>query len=91
MEAVHRAVQGFGDKCDMNTNTICMLSMKFSNRGFVKYETRALDHDQEFDSMLYKKTFGGTTKDWGVWAFHGDLPLLDCEDGDVLVETERIA
>ena len=75
MEAVHRAVQVFGDNCDMSTdNTMVLLSVKFPNRGFVKYAISTLGADQEFDSMLHKNAFGDTAKDWGVWAFHGDLP-----------------
>ena len=64
---------------------------KFSNKGFIKYATKAVGADQLFETMLHKKTYPDNTKDWSVWAFHGDLPLVEYEDGQVLIESEWMA
>ena len=39
----------------MRKDTMVLLSVKFSNKGFVKYATTALGADEEFASMIHKK------------------------------------
>ena len=92
--AVERAGMLLGTKCHVNKDTILLLRIQFSCRGFTKYSTAKLGHDEAFCQMLYKvinPTGYDTSVDSGVWAFHGDLPLQErAEDGQVLIASEWI-
>jgi hypothetical protein len=68
-----------------------LLRSKFSQKGFFKYATKMLGPEDAFSVMLHKITFPGdkANTDYGVWAFHGDLPLHErAEDGQVLIASE---
>ena len=54
-EAVNRAVQVCGEKCEMSKDTMVLHSVKFSNKSFVKNATTALGADEEFASMIHNK------------------------------------
>jgi hypothetical protein len=89
--AVERAVMLFGKKCHVQKDTILLLRIQFSYQGFTKYATTTLGYDEAFAPMFYKITYPKDTSgtDYGVWAFHGDLPLHErAEDGQVLIACE---
>jgi hypothetical protein len=92
--AVKRAGMLFGTKCHVNKETIVILRIQFSFRGFTKYSTTMLGHDEGFRQMLYKVTYPtgyDTSADSCIWAFHGDLPLQErAEDGGILIASEWI-
>jgi hypothetical protein len=89
--AVQRANSLFAKTTVVDKSTVFLLRSKFSQKGFVKYATKTLGPEDAYCPMLYKITFPGDTAntDYGVWAFHGDLPLHErAEDGQVLIESE---
>ena len=87
VEATERLVQVAGDPCVISKETMVLLSVRFSDKGFIKCATKALGADQLFETMLHKKMYPDNTKDWGVRAFH-DLPLVDHEDRHLLISSE---
>ena len=76
-EAGQRVVKLFGKNCSMSRHSLFTLRVQFTAPGFAKYATTLLGSESNFSSMLHKVVYendrSGT--DWGVWAFHGGLPL----------------
>ena len=89
--AVDRANCLFGKATVVDKSTVFLLRSKFSQRGFVKYATKTLGPEDAYSVMLHQITFPGdkANTDYGMWAFHGDLPLHErAEDGQVLIASE---
>ena len=90
-DAVERAVMLMGKHSEIHKGNILLLRIQFSLKGFAQYAYPALGPDQAFSPMLHKILYpndkGG--RDYGAWAFHGDLPLQhQTPDGQVLIASE---
>ena len=87
--AMERAETLFGKKCAVHKGNFLLLRVQFSSKGVAKYATAMHGPDESFAPTLHKITYpkdsGGT--DYGAWAFHGDLPLQQSEDGHVLISS----
>ena len=89
--AVDRAMQLFDKGGLMERPTLRLLRIQFSHKGFAHYATRVRGPDEAFAPMFYKIIYPNDTsgRDYGAWAFHGDLPLQkSSEDGQVLIACE---
>ena len=89
--AADRAMKLFDKGCPMEKGTLRLLRIQFSYKGFAQYSTRVLGPEEAFAPMLYKiiYPYDKSCKDYGAWAFHGDLPLQQiAEDGQVLIASE---
>ena len=88
--AIERAMKISGHKTQVSKHSYDILSVGFTPLGFSKYATHVLGADSLFRTQLYKIVypFDGTYKDYGAWAFHGNLALDEnAEKGDALVVT----
>ena len=89
--AVDRAMKLFDKGWFMDKSTLRLLRIQFSHRGFAHYATRVLGPDEAFATMFYKIVYSNdrSGKDYGAWAFHGDLPVQKtADDGQVLIASE---
>ena len=89
-DAMERAFKISGQKADVSKHSYSILSVRFTPLGFSKYATHVLEGCAVFKTQLYKIVypFDGRYKDYGAWAFHGNLPLDEkAENGDALVVT----
>ena len=89
--AVDRAMQLFDKGCSMERPTLRLLRIQFSHKGFAHYATKVRGPDEAFAPMFYKIIYPNDTsgKDYGAWAFHGDLPLQHSDEhGHVLITSE---
>ena len=88
-DAVDRAMRLFDKGDPVEQGTVHLLRIQFSYKGFAQYATKVLGADEAFAPILYKITYQPGGRDWGAWAFHGDLPLQEsAEDGQVLIASE---
>ena len=90
-DAVERAVMLMGKNCEIHKGNILLLRIQFSHKGFAQYAFKALGPDEAFAPMLHKILYPNdkSGRDYGAWAFHGDLPLQHkTEDGQVLIACE---
>ena len=92
--AVQRAQEIWGKKCSIDKSSLLLLRFQFSYKGFAEFATKAMGYDASFAPVLYKMTYQHDTsgKDYGAWAFHGDVPLQHVSPaGDVLIASEWLA
>ena len=90
-DAVKRAEQFFGKNCAVSRHSLLILRVQFTALGFAKYATMLSGSESNFAPMLHKIVYeyDKSDMDWGVWYFHGDLPLRDsAAHGEVLITSE---
>ena len=70
-----------------------ILRVQCTALGFAKYATMLSGSESNFTPILHKVVYeyDKSDMDWGVWYFHGDLPLHDsAADGQVLITSECV-
>ena len=90
-DAVKRAEQLFAKNCEVSRHSLLILRVQFTALGFAKYATMLSGSESNFAPMLHKIVYeyDKSDMDWGVWYFHGDLPLRDsAAHGQVLITSE---
>ena len=92
-EAMVRAQELFENRCVIDKQTLLMLRIQFTHKGFSHYATSyttSAEPHAPFAPLLYKFMYPtDQEKDWGAWALHADLPLNQTsENGDVLIACE---
>ena len=74
---------------DFQLPMFVLLKISFTSLGVAHYTTNLADVDHCFAPILHKQTYNDKTQDWGVWHFHGNMPLRQESDaGDLLISTE---
>ena len=90
-DAVKRAEHLFAKNCEVRRHSLLILRVQVTALGFAKYATMLSGSESNFAPMLHKIVYeyDKSFMDWGVWYFHGDLPLRDsAADGQVLITSE---
>ena len=68
-----------------------LLKIQFSAVGFMHYSTTSAGRDYGYSPVLYKQVYRIETRDWKVWHFQQDLPMLwEASPGVLLVSTKWI-
>ena len=89
--AVKRAEQFFAKNCEVSRHSLLLLRVQFTAVGFAKYAAMLSGSESNFTPILHKVVceYDKSGTDWGVWYFHGDLPLRDsAAHGEVLITSE---
>ena len=89
-DAVERAEQIF--KRSVTKETDIFLKITFTAAGFAKYATFAMPQHHFVPklskSVYYYTPSGESAYDWQAWKWHGDLPLDEKENDEVLISSE---
>ena len=91
-EALERGMKLWNKNDDLDKATLKLLRIQFSHKGFSKYANQDLGEKHSFSTMFYKHVYSrDKSKDYGAWAFHGDLPLEETDaDGHWLIVSEWV-